>query len=47
MLLSLSYGMFASLSCVLREEMAPHLEAITQRMMESLTSDEGVKVGKV
>ena len=26
--------------------MAPHLEAITQRMMESLTSDEGVKVGK-
>ena len=36
--------MLASVSCVLKEEMAPHLDAITPRMMESLTSEEGVKV---
>ena len=38
------YGMFASVSSVLKEELGPHLQAIVERMMESLTSDEGVKV---
>ncbi len=36
--------MLASVSGILKEEMAPHLDAITQRMMSSLTSEEGVKV---
>ncbi len=40
----LSYGMLASLSCVLGEELGPHLPTIVERMMESLTSQEGVKV---
>ena len=36
--------MFASVSSVLKEELGPHLPAIVERMMESLTSDEGVQV---
>lgn len=36
--------MFASVSCVLKEELGPHLKAIVERMIESLTSEEGVKV---
>ena len=39
-----SYGMFASVSGVLKEEMAPHLQPIITRMIESLTSQEGVTV---
>ena len=38
------YGMFASVSGVLNEEMAPHLQPIVSRMIESLTSQEGVTV---
>lgn len=38
------YGMFASLSCVLGPEILPHLEDIIARMLESLSSTEGVKV---
>ena len=39
-----SYGMLASVSCVLREAMAAHLNAIVGRMIESLVSDEGLTV---
>ena len=39
-----SYGMFASVSCVLQEAMASHLDSIVRRMIESLQSDEGVTV---
>ena len=36
--------MFASVSSVLKEELGPYLKAIVERMMESLISDEGIKV---
>ena len=36
--------MLASVSCVLREAMAAHLNAIVGRMIESLVSDEGLTV---
>ncbi len=42
--LLLSYGMLASVSCVLKEELGPHLSSIVERMIQSLSSDEGVKV---
>ena len=38
------YGMFASVSYVLKEGMAANLEAIVNRMLESLLSEEGVTV---
>ena len=38
------YGMFGSVSAILKGELSVHLEAIMQRMMESLTSEDGVKV---
>ena len=40
------YGMFASLSHVLGPHMAPHLETIIKKMIESLCSSEGVKVNR-
>ncbi|XP_065913448.1 importin-4-like [Dysidea avara] len=38
-----TYGMFASLSCVLGTDILPHLETIIPKMLESLSSTEGVK----
>ena len=38
------YGMLASVSGILKGEMGQHLEVIVRRMMETLTSEEGVKV---
>ena len=39
-----SYGMLASVSTVVKGDMGEHLEVIVRRMMETLTSEEGVKV---
>lgn len=36
--------MLASISTVVKGEMEEHLEAIVRRMMETLTSEEGVMV---
>ena len=36
--------MLASVSGLLKAEMGEHLEVIVRRMMETLTSEEGVKV---
>lgn len=38
------YGMLASVSGILKGDMGEHLEVIVRRMMETLTSEEGVKV---
>ena len=38
------YGMFSSVSGILKEEMSPHLEPIIARMMESLITQEGITV---
>nr|XP_006824744.1 PREDICTED: importin-4-like [Saccoglossus kowalevskii] len=37
-----TYGLFASISIVLKQEMEPYLAVITKLMIESITSDEGV-----
>ena len=39
--------MLASVSSILRGDMEEHLEVIIRRMMETLTSEEGVKVSKL
>ena len=39
-----SYGMIASLSTILGQALTPHLPTIIPRMIESLQSDEGIKV---
>ena len=38
------YGMFSSVSGILKEEMSPHLGPIIARMVESLTTQEGITV---
>ena len=38
------YGMLASISTVVKGDLEQHLEPIVRRMMETLTSEEGVKV---
>ena len=38
------YGMFSSVSGILKEEMSPHLGVIVARMMESLITQEGITV---
>lgn len=40
------YGMLASVSTILHGDMEEHLEVIVRRMMETLTSEEGMKVWK-
>jgi hypothetical protein len=38
------YGMFSSVSGILKEEMTPHLGPIVARMMESVITQEGITV---
>ena len=40
------YGMLASLSGILKEQIVPHLQPIISRMVECLQSEEGIKVTK-
>ena len=39
--------MFSSVSGILKEEMAPYLEPIIARMMESLITQEGITVSTI
>ena len=43
-LIYVRFGMLASVSVVMKEAMLPHLQAIIAKMLESLQSEEGVKV---
>ena len=43
-LIYVRFGMLASVSVVMKEAMLPHLQTIIARMLESLQSEEGVKV---
>ena len=43
-LFSYRFGLFAAVSCLLKEDMAPHLEGMVKQMIESLNSSEGITV---